>query len=321
MEVPFHRASITDAEIEEVVSVLRSGWITTGPMVRRFEEEFAGYIGSKNAVALNSCTAGLHLAREALGISRGDSVIVPAMTFAATAEVVRYLDADPVFVDCREDDLNFDLAAVERAHGECAAQGKKVGAVIPVHYGGQVGDLPGLMSFARANDLKVVEDAAHCCPAHYRENADAEWQSVGTAGDVSAFSFYANKTITTGEGGMAVTADDALAERMRTMSLHGMSRDSWKRFSKEGSYYYEIVAPGFKYNLTDIAAAIGVHQLARADALHRERQRLARLYCEHLADVEELTLPREMPDRIHSWHLYVVRLRLGELGGDRRAFI
>lgn len=320
IEVPFHRASITDAEIDEVVRVLRSGWITSGPLVKQFEQAFAAYIGSSHAIALNSCTAGLHLALEALGIQRDDAVLVPTMTFAATAEVVRYLDAHPVFVDCREEDFNMDSAQLQGVI-EQAQHEHPVRAVIPVHYGGQIGEVDELRHLAAEHSLKIIEDAAHCCPAKFREDAGSEWQSVGSIGDVAAFSFYANKTITTGEGGMAVTEDVALEERMRIMSLHGMSRDAWKRFSKEGSYYYEIVAPGYKYNLTDIAAAIGVHQLKRADALHRERTRIAEYYSQHLGDIEELILPRLMPDRLHSWHLYVIRLRLDRLTQDRRAFV
>ncbi|MGK0184247.1 MAG: dTDP-4-amino-4,6-dideoxygalactose transaminase [Verrucomicrobiales bacterium] len=320
IEVPFHRASITDAEINEVVSVLRSGWITSGPLVKQFEQAFAEYIGSSHAVALNSCTAGLHLALEALGIQRGDAVVVPTMTFAATAEVVRYLDAHPVFIDCREEDFNMDTALLPSVI-EKAAVDRPVSAVMPVHYGGQIGEVEKLQKTATAHELAIIEDAAHCCPAKFRTHADAEWQNVGSIGDVAAFSFYANKTITTGEGGMAVTEDPALEERMRIMSLHGMSRDAWKRFSREGSYYYEIVAPGYKYNLTDIAAAIGIHQLKRADELHRERTRIAEYYTAHFADVEELILPNLMPDRLHSWHLYVIRLKLDQLTIDRRAFV
>jgi dTDP-4-amino-4,6-dideoxygalactose transaminase len=320
IEVPFHRASITDAEIDAVVDVLRSGWITSGPLVKQFEQAFAEYIGCTHAVALNSCTAGLHLALEALGIERGDAVVVPTMTFAATAEVVRYLDANPVFVDCREEDFNMDTAQLP----DVIAKGQSTGpvrAIIPVHYGGQIGDVSLLKQAAAKHDLKIIEDAAHCCPAKFRDSDDGEWQNVGSIGDVAAFSFYANKTITTGEGGMATTEDAALEERMRIMSLHGMSRDAWKRFSKEGSYYYEIVAPGYKYNLTDIAAAIGVHQLKRADELHRERTRIAEYYSAQLGDIEELILPRLMPQRLHSWHLYVIRLKLDRLTIDRKAFV
>ncbi|MDA0813348.1 MAG: DegT/DnrJ/EryC1/StrS family aminotransferase [Verrucomicrobia bacterium] len=320
IEVPFHRASITDAEIDAVVNVLRSGWITSGPLVKQFEQEFAEYIGCTHAVALNSCTAGLHLALEALGIGRGDAVVVPTMTFAATAEVVRYLDANPVFVDCREEDFNMDTAQLP----DVIAKGQSTGpvrAIIPVHYGGQIGDVRHLKQAAAAHDLTIVEDAAHCCPAKFRDSDDSDWQNVGSIGDVAAFSFYANKTITTGEGGMATTEDAALEERMRIMSLHGMSRDAWKRFSKEGSYYYEIVAPGYKYNLTDIAAAIGVHQLKRADELHRERCRIAEFYSAKLGDIEELILPRQMQHRLHSWHLYVIRLKLDRLTIDRKAFV
>lgn len=321
IDVPFHRASITDAEIDAVVEVLRSGWVTSGPVVRQFEEEFARYTGSAHAVALNSCTAGLHLALEALGIKRGDGVAVPTMTFAATAEVVRYLDAHPVFVDCREEDFNIDIGQLPAAIEQAEGAGKQVRAIIPVHYGGQIGEVAALREFASARKLRIVEDAAHCCPARFREHAGAPWQNVGSIGDVAAFSFYANKAITTGEGGMAVTPDPALEERMRIMSLHGMSRNAWNRFSKEGSFYYEIIAPGFKYNLTDIAAAIGIQQLRRADTLHRERCRIAETYTAHLADLEELVLPRSMPDRVHSWHLYVIRLQLDRLTIDRRTFI
>jgi dTDP-4-amino-4,6-dideoxygalactose transaminase len=320
IEVPFHRASITDAEIDEVVKVLRSGWITSGPLVKQFEQAFAEYIGCTHAVALNSCTAGLHLALEALGIERGDAVVVPTMTFAATAEVVRYLDANPVFIDCREEDFNMDTAQLPEVIAGAQATAP-VRAVIPVHYGGQIGEVNSLKDTAAEHGLKIIEDAAHCCPAKFRDNDAADWQNVGSIGDVAAFSFYANKTITTGEGGMAITEDSALEERMRIMSLHGMSRDAWKRFSKEGSYYYEIVAPGYKYNLTDIAAAIGVHQLKRADELHRERTRIADYYSTQLGDMEEVILPRLMPHRLHSWHLYVIRLKVDRLTIDRKAFV
>ncbi|MEZ5330249.1 MAG: DegT/DnrJ/EryC1/StrS family aminotransferase [Verrucomicrobiales bacterium] len=320
IEVPFHRASITDAEIDEVVKVLRSGWITSGPLVKRFEQAFAEYIGCTHAIALNSCTAGLHLALEALGIERGDAVVVPTMTFAATAEVVRYLDANPVFIDCREEDFNMDTAQLPEVIARAQATAP-VRAVIPVHYGGQIGEVNSLKDTAAEHGLKIIEDAAHCCPAKFRDSDDADWQNVGSIGDVAAFSFYANKTITTGEGGMAITEDPALEERMRIMSLHGMSRDAWKRFSKEGSYYYEIVAPGYKYNLTDIAAAIGVHQLRRADELHCERTRIATFYSEQLSDIDEVILPRLIPNRLHSWHLYVIRLKVDRLTIDRKAFV
>ena len=320
IEVPFHRASITEAEISEVVNALRSGWITSGPLVKQFERDFAAYMDVPHAVALNSCTAALHLALEALGVARGDTVVVPTMTFAATAEVVRYLDATPVFVDCREEDFNWNSSQLQIVIEE-AGRNSAVKAMIPVHYGGQIGDIGTLQKVSRHNDLHIIEDAAHCCPAAFRRDAGSPWESVGSIGDVAAFSFYANKTITTAEGGMAITRDDSLEERMRIMSLHGMSRDAWKRFSNEGSYYYEIVAPGYKYNMTDIAAAMGIHQLSRSDELHQERCRIAAYYSEELAGVEELVLPRQMENRIHSWHLYVVRLQLDKLTIDRKTFV
>ncbi len=319
--IPFYRASIGQAEIDEVTDTLRNGWLTTGPKTRQFEAEFADYIGQKHAVALNSCTAALHLALEAIGLKPGQSVLVPTLTFAATAEVVRYFNAKPILVDCRETDFNLDPADAEAKLQAARQRGEEVVAMLPVHYGGQIGDMTGLLQVAERYDLKVIEDAAHCCPAYYRPDAAAPWQSVGSEAAISCYSFYANKTITTGEGGMACTANDAYADRMRIMSLHGISRDAWKRFSADGSWYYEIVAPGFKYNLTDIAAAIGLHQVRKADRLHQQRRRWAAHYTQKLGEIEELILPRQQPNRIHSWHLYAVRLRLDRLRIDRAACI
>jgi perosamine synthetase len=321
MNVSFFKPSITRAEIDEVVDSLQSGWLTTGPKTKRFEQEFAAYLGQKHAVALNSCTAALHLALEAVGIKSGDMAVVPTMTFAATAEVVRYFDAKPLLVDCRTQDFNLDVADADRQIAQALARGEKVVAILPVHYGGQVADVAGVAALARKYDLRVIEDAAHCCPAHYRLNESAPWQPVGSAADISCFSFYANKCITTGEGGMACTQRDDYAERMRIMSLHGISKDAWKRFTAEGSWFYEIVAPGFKYNLTDVAAAIGIHQLRRADAMHQQRVHWAGLYSQLLGDVEELILPTQLTNRIHSWHLYVIRLKLDQLTIDRSAVI
>ncbi len=315
--IPFYRPNIEQAEIDEVVDTLKSGWLTTGPKTKQFEAEFAAYLQQKHAIALNSCTAALHLALEAIGLQRGDSVIVPTMTFAATAEVVRYFSANPILVDCRASDFNLDPVDAEAKIVAAQKSGEKVVAILPVHYGGQVGDVAAIQQLAARHKLIVIEDAAHCCPAYYRTNATAPWKPVGSDAAISCYSFYANKTITTGEGGMACTQNDTYAERMRIMSLHGISRDAWKRFTAEGSWYYEIVAPGFKYNLTDIAAAIGLHQIRKADRLHKLRAQRAAYYTEQLRDVEELTLPREQPNRIHSWHLYVIRLKLDNLKIDR----
>jgi len=319
--IPFHRPDIGEEEIAEVVATLRSGWLTTGPRTKQFEADFATFVGMKHAVALNSATAALHLALEAIGLNRGESVLVPTMTFAATAEVVRYFDAKPLLVDCREDDFNIDLDSARCVAAAAVARGEKLRAIIPVHYAGQVADVVGVRALAREFGLRVVEDAAHCCPAHYREDEASPWNSVGAEADVCCYSFYANKCITTGEGGMACTNDDLLADRMRIMSLHGISKDAWKRFTAQGSWYYEIIAPGFKYNLTDLAAAIGIHQLRKADRFRIERARVAARYAELLGALVELILPSEHTNRRHSWHLYSIRLRLDHLKLDRAAVI
>lgn len=319
MKIPFYKPCIGTEEINEVVDTLKSGWLTTGPKTKQFEREFATYLGQKHAVAVNSCTAALHLALEAIGVQPGNAVIVPTMTFAATAEVVRYLGARPVLADCREEDCNLDVSDAQQKIESAIADGLSVAAILPVHYGGQIGDMAGVEALTRRYHLKIIEDAAHCCPAYYRSGT--EWLPVGAHADISCFSFYANKTITTGEGGMACTANDEYADRMRMMSLHGISRDAWKRFTGDGSWYYEIVAPGFKYNLTDIAAAIGIHQLRKSDWLHAERVRVASNYARLLGNIEEVVLPRESPERRHSWHLYAIRLRLNRLRIDRAGFI
>jgi dTDP-4-amino-4,6-dideoxygalactose transaminase len=328
--VPFFRPSITELEIDEVVASLKSGWLTTGPRTKRFEEEFAAAVGARHAIALNSCTAALHLAVEALGLQAGAAVLVPTMTFAATAEVVRYLGAIPVLVDCDPATLNVDLDDADRKLEDLRAGRSPAGVprgatpvgIMPVHVGGLMLDPAAMRSWATARNLWVVEDAAHAFPASFREAPDAPWLRCGAnTADVTCFSFYANKTITTGEGGMAVTDDPALADRIRLMSLHGLSNDAWARYSGGRAWDYRILAPGFKYNLTDVAAAIGLRQLARADAMRDSRERIARTYRERLADVEEIDLPALPDDRIHSWHLFPVRLRLERLAVDRNRFI
>jgi dTDP-4-amino-4,6-dideoxygalactose transaminase len=321
LPIPFYKPSIGDEEINEVVDTLRGGWLTTGPKVRQFESEFSQYLGHRHSVALNSCTAALHLALEAIGLKAGQTVVVPTMTFAATAEVVRYFNAIPLLVDCRPTDFNLDVSDARRKIDAARLRGEEIVAIIPVHYGGQIGDVAGVRALASEFNLKVIEDAAHCCPAWFREAENEPWQPVGSSAEISCYSFYANKTITTGEGGMACTQSDEHANRMRLMSLHGISRDAWKRYSADGSWYYEITAPGFKYNLTDIAAAIGIHQLRKADKMHHRRTRRAQLYAELLEDADELVLPRALPNRIHSWHLYPIRLQENRRGVDRATVI
>lgn len=319
--IPFYKPSIGEEEISEVVATLRGGWLTTGPRTKQFEREFAECFGRKHAVAVNSCTAALHLALEAIGLKRDDAVLVPTMTFASTAEVVRYFGARPVLVDCRAGDFNLDPVDAKRRIQAARSAGRTVVAIMPVHYGGQIGDMAGIQSLAHHYHLKIVEDAAHCGSSFYRHTPCGPWLPVGTGVDISCYSFYANKTITTGEGGMASTDNDIYADRMRIMSLHGISRDAWKRHAAEGSWYYEIIAPGFKYNLTDIAAAIGIHQLRKVQWFHARRTEIASRYSEGLSDVEEIILPCVQPDRVHSWHLYVIRLRLDRFSIDRARFI
>lgn len=319
MQIPFFRPNIAQAEIDEVLDTLKSGWLTTGPKTKRFEEEFARSVKAPHAIALNSCTAALHLAMEALDLRKDDCVLVPTMTFAATAEVVRYMNAEPVLVDVKPDTLHLDLEDAER---KVKARGRKAVGIIPVHIGGNMMDMKEVNDFAGKHSLWVVEDAAHSFPAAWREKEGDEWRSCGQGESrVTCFSFYANKTITTGEGGMATTHDAKLAERMRVMSLHGISKDAWKRFSSAGNWYYEIVAPGFKYNLTDLASSIGIHQLGKAEEMRLDRERIAGRYMKGLRDCAGIFLPPGPVNRVHSWHLFYVRLNLEALSIDRASFI
>jgi perosamine synthetase len=307
--LPFHVPEIGDDEIEAVVETLRSGWLTTGSKVRQFEQEFAQQVGARYAIAVNSCTAALHLALEAIGLREGDEVIVPTMTFAATAEVVTYFHARPVLVDCCSDTLNIDVERIEKAITP------KTKAIIPVHFGGQPCDLDSILDIARANNLSVIEDAAHALPARYRE------KTVGSISDITCFSFYATKSITTGEGGMATTNDPTWAERMRSMSLHGLSQDAWKRHSAQGSWYYEIVAPGYKYNMTDIAASLGIAQLRKCDRFWEVRRGHAALYDEGFQAISQISVPRVRDGVQHAWHLYVIQLNLEQLRIGRNEMI
>jgi dTDP-4-amino-4,6-dideoxygalactose transaminase len=328
-KVPFYRPEVGEPEIQEVVAALRSGWLTTGPRVKRFEESFAAAVGAPHAIALNSCTAALHLAVHAMGLRPGEGVLVPAMTFAATAEVVRYEGGIPILIDCDPGTLSMDLQHAERTVERLRSippaglpRDVPVVGMIPVHVGGLMMDVEAIKAFAARHNLWVVEDAAHAFPAAWRRSPDEPWQHCGQqTAAVSCFSFYANKTITTGEGGMAVTANAELAARIRLLSLHGLSHDAWGRYSGNGSWDYRILAPGYKYNLTDIAAAIGIHQLARADDMRRTREAIAHEYRQRLGDVDELELPPIDGNRIHSWHLFPIRLRLETLVIDRDSFL
>ncbi len=307
MPVPYHRPSITNAETEAVEKVLESGWLTTGKITSEFEIQLAARVGSKYAVAVNSATAALHIALAALDIGPGDEVIVPTHTFAATAEVVIYTGATPVLVDVEEDNLNLDPNALE------AALTPRTKVIIPVHFTGQAADMDAILEIAR--DIPIVEDAAHALPTTYKE------KMVGSIGLASAFSFYANKTITTGEGGMLTTNDPTVEDRARRLSLHGLSRAAWSRFESGSSWEYDIVEPGFKYNLTDIAAAMGLAQLQRLDELATKRRNIATAYNQAFADIHQID-PLVVADHDSSaWHLYIIRLRLEELTIDRNAFM
>jgi dTDP-4-amino-4,6-dideoxygalactose transaminase len=306
--LPFARPDIGDAEIAEVVDTLRSGWVTTGPKTKQFEAEFAKAVGAKHAIAVNSCTAALHLALEAVGLRPDEEVITTPYTFAATAEVVRYFGAKPVLVDVDPETLNMRPELVEQAITD------KTRAVIPIHIAGRAVDMDPVLAICRARGIAVIEDAAHSFPTTYKGRL------IGSFGDIVCFSFYATKTITTGEGGMIVTNNDEWADRCRIMSLHGISRDAWKRYTAEGSWYYEIVAPGFKYNLTDVASSLGLVQLRRAEAMARRRREIALRYNEAFASIGALQVPTEGEER-HAWHLYMLRLNLDQLTIDRAQFV
>ena len=313
-----------------MVSVLRSGWLTTGPRVRQFEEAFAAAVGARHAVGVNSATIALHLAAEALELRTGQAVLVPTMTFAATAEIVRYLGAIPILVDYEPENLHLDLQDARQKLEDLGAgrlpeaisQDLNVVGAIPVHVGGVVQSIGDLQHFCAERGLWMVEDAAHAFPAAARSTPEDEWTRCGEGTSaVTCFSFYANKTMTTGEGGMAVTDDVDLVDRMRTMSLHGLSKDPWGRQKSPATWDYQIVAPGFKYNLTDIAAALGIRQLARAEDMRRCRETIARDYIDSLNEVEEIDLPPVPANRVHAWHLFPIRLKLDRLSIDRDTFL
>jgi len=307
--LPYNQPDIGQAEIDEVVDTLRSGWITTGPKTKEFERRFAEYIGARYAIAVNSCTGGLHVALAAAGIGPGDEVIVPTMTFCATANVVVHLGATPILVDVEPDTLNIDTQRLQ------AAISPRTKAVIPVHLYGHPCDMDRIGEIAEAHKLLVIEDAAHAVAA--------EWhgQRIGSFSPATAFSFYATKNLTTAEGGMVTTDDDEYAEKMRIWTLHGISRDAWKRYTAEGSWYYEVAVPGFKYNLTDLQSALGLHQLARLEVMTRRRAELAARYCTGLCELPEVELPVVRSKVRHAWHLFMIRLELEKLKVDRAEFI
>lgn len=306
--LPFALPDTDEAEVSAVAEVIRSGWLTTGAKTRTFENELAKLVGAKHAIAVNSCTAAMHLALEALGVKAGDKVLTTPYTFAATAEVIRYLGAHPLFVDVRPDTLNLDPDLVARALAH-----HQVAAIIPVHIAGEPCDIDAIREVAP--QIPIVEDAAHALPTRLRD------RMVGNLSAFTCFSFYATKTLATGEGGMITTNDDAAAERCRIMSLHGISRDAWKRYTSEGSWAYEVIAPGFKYNLTDVASAIGLVQLSKLDTMWRRRVAIAKRYDAAFAERGVLQIPSRDPKNQHAWHLYMLRIDRDRVRGGRDRFV
>jgi dTDP-4-amino-4,6-dideoxygalactose transaminase len=313
LAIPFHRPSLGRRERQAVLDVLDSGWLTTGERTLVFEDAVAAFTGVRHAVAVNSATAALHLALEALGVGPDDEVLIPTYTFAACGEVVRYLGAHPRLADVDQRSLALSAETIEPL---IAGRTK---AIMVVHFGGRVAEMEPILALAHRRGIAVVEDAAHALPAR------SSGRHAGTFGSAGALSFYATKTVTTGEGGMLITDDDRIADRARVMRLHGISRDAWKRYTASGTWFYEIEDIGFKYNLTDLAAAIGIVQLERAEDMRVARQRIAERYVEGFTAngaTDLLDLP-EMPagDEVHAWHLFPVRLRVERLRTDRAAII
>ena len=306
--LPFAQPDIGEKEIAEVVDTLKSGWITTGPKTKTFEERMAQYLEAKHTVAVNSCTGALHLGLAAAGVGRDDEVITTPLTFCSTANVIIHLGARPVFADIG-DDYNIDPAEIE------ARITPRTKAIIPVHFGGQPCQMDAIMACAARHRIPVIEDAAHAIGARYGECM------IGTIGDITTFSFYAIKNLTTAEGGMIATADEELAEKIRLLSLHGISKDAWKRYTSEGSWYYEVLFAGFKYNMTDIQAALGLQQLERLEDFITTRARYARIYNDAFQDLPEVRIPLVNEGIRHAWHLYVIQLNLERLTIDRSQFI
>ena len=309
LSIPFHRATIGDEEVAAVSEVLRSGWLTMGTRTQEFERQFARYVGAPDAIAVSSGTAALHLALDAIGLRPGEEVLLPTTTFTATAEAVIYLGGRPVLVDIEPNAMNIDVEDAARRITP------RTRAILAVHLAGLPCDLEALQKLASNYGLRVVEDAAHALPSSYGG------RTIGSISEFTAFSFYATKTLTTGEGGMVTTANAEAAERMRMMRLHGISRDAWKRYHAEGSWRYEVMEAGYKYNFTDLQAAIGLVQLQKCDAMCEARRRIAEQYTLGLQDLEEVELPATPPDRESSWHLFILRLHLDRLEIDRDQFI
>ncbi len=313
--IPYNLPAIGQEEIDEVTAVLRSGWVTTGPKAAQFEEEFRNYVGAQHALAVNSCTGGIHLALAALGIGPGDEVITTPLTFCSTVSTILHVGATPVLADIGGDG-NVDPDLIARRITE------RTRAIVPVHLGGLPCQMARIWKLAGERGLFVVEDAAHGAGSHYQESPLGGFNKVCTArSDAAAFSFYATKNMTTGEGGMVATENEELSARMRRLCLHGISNDAWGRYAERGSWYYEVLDCGFKYNMSDMQAAMGVVQLRKLESFIETRRRYAGMYNAAFADVDEMELPTDSDSCRHSWHLYAIRLNLDRLNIDRAEFI
>lgn len=328
--IPFSKPFIDNSEIDAVCDVIKSGWLTSGQKVRAFEEAFSRFVGCRFAIAVNSCTSALHLSLEAIGVKRGDRIITSPMTFAATAEVIRYFDAIPVFIDIEENTLNIDVTKLESFLRKNYRKGNPFRAIIPVHYAGLPCEMDDILDLAKKYNLCVIEDAAHAFPAFYKG------RMIGTIGDMTCFSFYATKNITTGEGGMVTTRREDWADRIRLMSLHGLSKSAWRRYTANGDWYYEIIAPGYKYNLTDIAAAIGLAQMKKVEKMWSRRIEIAQKYTKAFQQMDGIEPvharwvvdPKSIRETaykgkktMHSWHLYVIKIDKKYLTLSRDEFI
>lgn len=310
--LPFALPLIGEDEINEVVDTLRSGWLTTGQKTVTFEKDFAEFVEASHALAVNSATSGLHLALEAVGVGPGDVVITTPYTFTATAEVIRYLGADPVLVDIDPKTFNINPELIR----EAIEKHDNVKAIMPVHFAGQACEMDEILAIAKEHDIKVVEDAAHALPTTYKGKI------IGSLSDITVYSFYATKTIATGEGGMVTTENEDYLKRMKTMRLHGINRDVFDRYtSNKPSWFYEVVEPGFKYNMTDVAASLGIHQLKKANDFQERREWIANQYNEAFRDLPMRVPHIDHPEETHSWHLYVLQLELEKMNVDRDKFI
>ena len=307
--IPLAKPTIEENEIEEVVKVLRSGWLTTGPKVAEFEKNMQKYLGCKKAIGLSSCTGGLHIALAALGIKQGDEVIVPTYTFAATAHVVAWLGAKPVLVDVEKDTFNIDPKKIEEAITD------KTKAIIPVHFAGHSCDMDKIMAIAEKHNLYIIEDAAHAIGTDYKG------KKIGNFGNATAFSFYATKTITTAEGGMIVTNDEELGKKLKRYSYFGVDKDAFNRYADKGNWYYEVIELGYKYNMDNIPGALGVEQLKKLESFIEKRRKLASLYTGLLKGVPGIIVPLEKEYTRHSYHLYPILLDIENINMTRAEFI